>query len=187
LTRRDVIRAASRLSVAIGRRIRYDGASFIGSTLCMLSLFLPWVLREFPLWYRSPPAPGYVHWPAPKMEWSFIDLFSQSDFTVILLVFLVGMVASLFFRLGVVLQAVGTLCFAFTAHLHFLPARYGVIVDYDPFHQYFLGPGYFVALIGVFISMFGSRNFWWQRNSHPVIPTISRMTALLPNSTRAPR
>lgn len=179
MTRRKVVRAASRVVTTIGGKVRRDGASFIGAAICMLSLFLPWIMRELPFWrYRQPP-----RFALPKLEWTFFDLVVEPGLTLMLLVFLVGIIISLFHRAGVIPQAVGLLGFAMVARSHFLPA--GIVRT--SMDSYFFGPGYFVALAGLFISMFAARNFWWQRRSHAVVPSISRITALSPNSTRAGR
>lgn len=176
---------ASRLRARVVCRVRPDGAAFIGSAICFLSLFFPWVVREFPFWYTPPRGPTPIRfWFEIKMEWSFADFLLDSDFTVILLMFLIGTAVALFFRTGVVFQAIGLAGFLLLVPSHFFPDPMRLPL-YDAFHQYYLGPGYFIALFGVFISMFAAKNFWWQRETHAVVPSISRVTALAPNSTRA--
>jgi len=157
----------------------------------MLSLCFPWVLRDLQ-WLRriSPPAGGTPWWPdfvqGIKSEWWFADLVLDPSFTAVLIIFLAGVVLSLFHRGGVILQAVGVLGFAFAAHSHFVTTTVSTL--HEPADGvYLFGPGYFIAIIGVFISMFAAKNFWWQRESRSVVPSISRVTALAPNSTRVGR
>jgi hypothetical protein len=145
----------------------------------MLSLFFPWVVRE----WESPRIigpPGFVY-PVPKLEWSFFELIPEPNFTVILLVFLIGTVVALFHRVGVIPQALGLLGFALTAHSYI--SGLSVVRSAQP--DLYFGPGYFIALVGLFISMFAAKNFWWQRKAHTVVPSISRIAALAPNSTRS--
>lgn len=181
-------RSASRLLTAIGRRLRPDGASFLGAIVCMISLCFPWVLRDLG-WLRSiaPPA-GATEWPefiqGIKSEWWFVDLVLDPAFTAVMIVFLAGIVLSLFHRGGVILQAAGILGFAFAAHSHFITTTVSTVFN-PADNEYLFGPGYFIAILGVFISMFAAKNFWWQRESRSVVPSISRVTALSPNSTRA--
>lgn len=179
----------SKSFVAVGRRLRPDGAAVAGAVICMISLFVPWVVRDLG-WLRGVTPPAGVDWYQVigniKAEWSFLDLVLEPTFTVVLLVLLTGIVLSLFHRSGVILQAVGLLGFAFTAHSHFAPALTSVV--FSPVNNdYSFGPGYFIAVFGLFVSMFAAKNFWWQREIHSVVPSISRVTALSPNSTRPSR
>ncbi len=178
------------LLMAVGGRLHPDGGAIVGAVICMLSLFFPWVVRDLG-WLRgiTPPAGGsdwYQIIGNIKTEWSLIDLVLEPTFTVALLILLTGTVLSLFHRSGVILQAVGLLGFAFTAHSHFAPALSSVV--FSPVgNEYSFGPGYFIAVAGLFVSMFAAKNFWWQREVHSVVPSISRVTALSPNSTRVSR
>jgi len=173
-------------------RVNYDGASFIGATICALSLFFPWVVRQVPPWYRWPPVVPpldgagilltRISWHL-KMEWSFIDLLFDRDFTLVLLIFLAGAVLSLFYRIGIVPQMLGLAGFVLAAGSRFSPSPN---LGYDPIGQYSFGPGFAIALCGV-LAYLAANNFWWQRESSVVVPTISRVTALAPNSTRLRR
>lgn len=183
-------RPMSRLLGAIGRRLRPDGASFLGATVCMLSLCFPWILRDLQ-WLRgiTPPA-GATEWPifiqGIKSEWWFVDLILDPAFAAVLMIFLAGIVLSMFHRGGVILQAVSLLGFLFAAHSHFITTPESNLLK-TAYNEYLFGPGYFIAMLGVFISMFAAKNFWWQRDAHAVVPTISRITALNPNTTRSRR
>lgn len=119
-----------------------------------------------------------------KTEWSLFDLVFERGLTVIMLVFLCGVAVSLFHRAGVILQAAGLLAFVLTAHSQFGPVEGHGIVGVSDWIQY-PGPGYFIALAGLFISMFAAKNFWWQRKTHTAVPSISRVAALAQNSTRS--
>jgi len=180
----------SKLFLAAGRRLRPDGAAFIGAIICVISLFFPWVARDLSFLRGVTPPAGGSDWYQVigriKIEWSFIDLILEPSFTVVLLILLTGIVLSLFHRSGVILQAAGLLGFAFAAHSHFVPSLTSFVFS-PANNEYSFGPGYFIAVFGVFISMFAAKNFWWQRETHSVVPTISRVTALSPNSTRTSR
>lgn len=119
--------------------------------------------------------------PVPKIEWSFLDLLLEPEFTAVMVILLSGIVISLFYRFGATLQVFGLLGFVMTAQPYFHSPTLSI------WSEFYIGPGYFVALVGVFVSVLGSKNFWWQRSMHPVVPTISRVIALSPNATRAPR
>jgi hypothetical protein len=118
-----------------------------------------------------------------KTEWSFLDLLSDPDFTLVMVLFLVGTVISLFFRAGVVPQAIGLMGFLTVAPAQFAPHLPSTAYNMQITHV--LGPGYFIALAGILTSMFLARNFWWQRSTSGIVPSISRIVALAPNSTRA--
>ena len=174
-------RGIRRVFRCVGSKVRYDGASFFGAVLCLMSLFVPWVLR--PLSHDRILGRHPWLWRI-KTEWSFLDLMLDPDFTLVMVLFLLGTVASLFFRWGVVPQAVGLLGFLMTAPGHFIPS----VPRASPLFihlNHALGPGYFIALAGVLISAFLVRNFWWQRSTSGIVPSISRIAALAPNSTRA--
>lgn len=125
---------------------------------------------------------GYHDLPKPKLEWSFFELMHEPDFTLVLLVFLIGIMVSLFHRIGVVPQAVGLMAFAMASRSEFMDKW-----EYLGQTGYYFGPGYFIAILGIFISLFAAKNFWWQRRSHAIVPAISRVAALSPNSTRPAR
>ncbi len=168
----------SRALTSLGSKVRYDGASFFGAVLCLISLFVPWMVRIWTLPLilipRGSNLPDFMF----KINWSFLDLLRDPDFTFVMALFLVGTAVSLFYRHGVALQAVGLLGFIMVAPGHFTTS----VSSHSAFIV--LGPGYFVALAGVLVSAFLARNFWWQRSTSGVVPSISRIAALSPNSTR---
>lgn len=173
----------SRLSAFVGSKVRYDAASFFGATLCLLSLFVPWVLRPLQNWWH-PPWGIYSRLPQ-QTSWSFLDLALDPDFAILMLLFIGGTVLAIFYRAGIVPQAVGLMGFIMTAPGHFTPTV--MPATHLPRFDYYLGPGYFLALAGVLVSAFLVRNFWWQRSTSGVVPSISRIAALSPNSTRVHR
>lgn len=178
------VRGINRVFGYMGRSVRHDAASFFGAVICLTSLFVPWVFQPLsytrflghpPLWLLRM-----------KTEWSFLDLLQDPDFTLVMALFLVGTIGSLFFRWGIVLQAIGLLGFLMIAPGHFTPSLPTTSMNLTAFNHA-LGPGYFIALAGVLTSAFLVRNFWWQRSTSGIVPSISRIAALAPNSTRAHR
>lgn len=173
----------SHMTRYVGSKVRYDGASFFGALLCLMSLFVPWVLRPLEYPYHLPYP--WHSWMRIQTTWSFTDLLLDPAFTLVMSLFLTGTVLSLFFRFGVIPQIFGLLGFLMVAPGHFTPSLPTTVLMARLNHV--LGPGYFLALAGVLISAFLVRNFWWQRSTTGVVPSISRVAALAPNSTRSSR
>ncbi|MEM2891621.1 MAG: hypothetical protein QXJ32_03850 [Thermoplasmata archaeon] len=162
-----------------------DGAALAGGLLCLLSIFPPWVIRTGPIHYPYTVGIG-GHWILGP--WRLLDLIQVSEFTAVLLLFLVGAIVSIVHRFGVIPQVIGLVGFIAAA-----TSRFGTLDVWPDLDSYFygsgyaLGPGVLIAMLGTLISVFAARNFWWQHRSRSTVPVTSRFSALLPSSARPQR